>query len=103
MLETPLTREDVEGVYAGLRPLLSRASPRRPRSCPASTPSPTPVPGLVVVAGGKYTTYRVMAKDAVDEAVHGLASAACRVPAVTDERAAARRRGLRRAVEPAAT
>ena len=31
-----------------------------------------PVPGLVVVAGGKYTTYRVMAKDAVDEAVHGL-------------------------------
>ena len=30
------------------------------------------VPGLVVVAGGKYTTYRVMAKDAVDEAVHGL-------------------------------
>ncbi len=31
-----------------------------------------PVPGLVVVAGGKYTTYRVMAKDAVDAAVHGL-------------------------------
>lgn len=26
----------------------------------------------MVVAGGKYTTYRVMAKDAVDEAVHGL-------------------------------
>ena len=31
-----------------------------------------PVPGLVVIAGGKYTTYRVMAKDAVDEAVRGL-------------------------------
>lgn len=31
-----------------------------------------PVPGLVVVVGGKYTTYRVMAKDAVDEAVHAL-------------------------------
>jgi len=30
------------------------------------------VPGLVVIAGGKYTTYRVMAKDAVDEAVRGL-------------------------------
>ena len=30
------------------------------------------MPGLVVVAGGKYTTYRVMAKDAVDAAVHGL-------------------------------
>lgn len=30
------------------------------------------MPGLVVVAGGKYTTYRVMAKDATDEAVRGL-------------------------------
>ena len=30
-------------------------------------------PGLVVVAGGKYTTYRVMAKDAVDEAVMAMA------------------------------
>jgi glycerol-3-phosphate dehydrogenase len=32
----------------------------------------SPVPGLVVVAGGKYTTYRVMARDAVDACVHGL-------------------------------
>jgi len=31
-----------------------------------------PVPGLVVVAGGKYTTYRIMARDAVDEAVRTL-------------------------------
>jgi len=31
-----------------------------------------PVPGLVVVAGGKYTTYRVMARDAVDEAVRAM-------------------------------
>ncbi len=30
-----------------------------------------PVPGLVLVAGGKYTTYRVMAKDAVDLALSG--------------------------------
>jgi glycerol-3-phosphate dehydrogenase len=29
-------------------------------------------PVLTVIAGGKYTTYRVMAKDAVDSAVHGL-------------------------------
>jgi glycerol-3-phosphate dehydrogenase len=29
-------------------------------------------PGLVVVAGGKYTTYRVMAKDAVDAVTHAL-------------------------------
>jgi len=30
------------------------------------------VPGLVVIAGGKYTTYRVMAKDAIDVAVNAL-------------------------------
>ena len=47
-------------------------------SCPASTSSATPVPGLVVVAGGKYTTYRVMAKDAVDAAAHGAGRAGCR-------------------------
>ena len=47
------------------------ASRSRPPSCPASTPWRSPVPGLVVVAGGKYTTYRVMARDAVDAAVHG--------------------------------
>ena len=42
----------------------SPASPTAPASSPASTPACSPVPGLVVVAGGKYTTYRVMAKDA---------------------------------------
>ena len=32
----------------------------------------TPVPGLVMIAGGKLTTYRVMARDAVDAAAHSL-------------------------------
>jgi glycerol-3-phosphate dehydrogenase len=41
------------------------------------------VPGLVVVAGGKYTTYRVMAKDAIDAVVHGLDE---KVPASCTER-----------------
>jgi glycerol-3-phosphate dehydrogenase len=86
VLVTPLTREDVEGVYAGLRPLLSGESD------PTSKLSREhmvahPVPGLVVVAGGKYTTYRVMAKDAVDAVSHGLdgkvpASCTDRVPLV---------------------
>ena len=58
-----------------------------------------PVPGLVVVAGGKYTTYRVMAKDAVDEAVHGLDAPGAGL--LHRGGAAARRRGLPGAVEPA--
>ena len=71
VLQTPLTRTDVEGVYAGLRPLLkgeTDASSKLSREHAVAHA----VPGLVVVAGGKYTTYRVMARDAVDEAVHGL-------------------------------
>jgi glycerol-3-phosphate dehydrogenase len=71
VLEQPLTHEDVEGVYAGLRPLLAGESESTSLLSREHAVA-TPVPGLVVVAGGKYTTYRVMAKDAVDAAVHGL-------------------------------
>lgn len=71
VLGTPLTRDDVEGVYAGLRPLLAGESDATSKLSREHTVA-HPVPGLVVVAGGKYTTYRVMAKDAVDEAVHAL-------------------------------
>ena len=71
VLVTPLTREDVEGVYAGLRPLLAGESESTSKLSREHTVA-HPVPGLVVVAGGKYTTYRVMAKDAVDAVSHGL-------------------------------
>ncbi len=71
VLEIPLTRGDVEGVYAGLRPLLKGETEATSKLSREHAVAHT-VPGLVVVAGGKYTTYRVMAKDAVDEAVHGL-------------------------------
>jgi glycerol-3-phosphate dehydrogenase len=70
-LATPLTHEDVEGVYAGLRPLLAGESES---TCKLSREHVVAhsAPGLVVVAGGKYTTYRVMAKDAVDEAAQAI-------------------------------
>ncbi len=71
VLAVPLTRDDVQGVYAGLRPLLAGESEATSKLSREHTVA-HPVPGLVVVAGGKYTTYRVMAKDAVDAAVHGL-------------------------------
>ena len=71
VLTSPLSREDVQGVYAGLRPLLSGESESTSKLSREHTVA-SPVPGLVVVAGGKYTTYRVMARDAVDAAVHGL-------------------------------
>ncbi len=71
VLEQPLTHADVEGVYAGLRPLLSGESESTSKLSREHAVAHT-VPGLVVVAGGKYTTYRVMAKDAIDAAVHAL-------------------------------
>ncbi|MBC8092996.1 MAG: glycerol-3-phosphate dehydrogenase/oxidase [Pseudonocardia sp.] len=71
VLETPLTHADVEGVYAGLRPLLSGESDSTSKLSREHAVAHT-APGLVVVAGGKYTTYRIMARDAVDAAVHGL-------------------------------
>ncbi len=71
ILRTELTREDVEGVYAGLRPLLSGESDDTSKLSREHVVAHA-APGLVVVAGGKYTTYRVMAADAVDAAVHGL-------------------------------
>jgi glycerol-3-phosphate dehydrogenase len=71
VLTSPLTREDVEGVYAGLRPLLSGESESTSKLSREHVVG-HPVPGLVVVAGGKYTTYRVMAADAVNEAVRSL-------------------------------
>src|SRR6201996_5291389 len=71
VLREPLTHADVEGVYAGLRPLLSEESESTSKLSREHTVA-VPVPGLVAIAGGKYTTYRVMAKDAVDAAVRSM-------------------------------
>jgi glycerol-3-phosphate dehydrogenase len=71
VLNTPLTHEDVEGVFAGLRPLLYGESEATSKLSREHAVAQT-VAGLVTVAGGKYTTYRVMAADAVDAVVHGL-------------------------------
>ncbi|HEX3258722.1 MAG TPA: glycerol-3-phosphate dehydrogenase/oxidase [Pseudonocardia sp.] len=81
VLREPLTHEDVEGVYAGLRPLLSGESESTSKLSREHAVAHT-VPGLVVVAGGKYTTYRVMARDAVDEAVRAIDA---KVPASVTE------------------
>ncbi|SDS20033.1 glycerol-3-phosphate dehydrogenase/oxidase [Microterricola viridarii] len=71
VLSIQLTREDVEGVYAGLRPLLAGESEQTSKLSREHLVAHT-VPGLVVIAGGKWTTYRVMAKDAIDAAVDAL-------------------------------
>jgi glycerol-3-phosphate dehydrogenase len=65
VLSVPLTHDDITGVYAGLRPLLAgeeESTSQLSREHAVARPQP----GLVSIAGGKYTTYRVMAADAVD-------------------------------------
>ena len=71
ILAVPLTRDDVEGVYAGLRPLLAGESDQTSKLSREHLVAHS-VPGLVVIAGGKWTTYRVMAKDAIDAAADAL-------------------------------
>jgi glycerol-3-phosphate dehydrogenase len=71
VLSTPLTRDDVVGTYAGLRPLLSAegsTSDLSRRHAVLTSSS-----GVVTIVGGKLTTYRRMAEDAVDQAVRASA------------------------------
>ncbi|MEU6248281.1 glycerol-3-phosphate dehydrogenase/oxidase [Glycomyces sp. NPDC047010] len=61
----------VEGVYAGLRPLL-RGETEETSKLSREHAVFEPEPGLFFVAGGKLTTYRIMAKDAIDAAAVSL-------------------------------
>ena len=70
-LDKPLTTADIEGVYAGLRPLLS-GEDENTSALSREHAVVEPMLGLMVVAGGKYTTYRVMAADVIDRVVRRL-------------------------------
>jgi glycerol-3-phosphate dehydrogenase len=72
VLARPLTRSDVLAVYAGLRPLVDSTEASATTKLSREHVVDTPVPGLVSVAGGKFTTYRIMARDAIDTAVRDL-------------------------------
>lgn len=72
LLEQPLRREDVRGVFAGLRPLVGPAGATDTTRLSRNHVVEAPVPGLVTIAGGKYTTYRAMAADLVDAATREL-------------------------------
>ncbi len=69
ILARPLTRADVIGVYAGLRPLVAADDSKPTTKLSREHVVDTPVPGLASIAGGKFTTYRLMARDVVDAAV----------------------------------
>jgi glycerol-3-phosphate dehydrogenase len=70
-LDRPVSASDIEGVYAGLRPLLS-GEDERTSALSREHAVVEPMLGLMVVAGGKYTTYRVMAADVIDRVMRRL-------------------------------
>lgn len=72
VLDPQLKREDIIGVYAGLRPLVSNAKDSTTTKLSREHTVDRPVPGFISIAGGKYTTYRVMGRDAINRAVNDL-------------------------------
>jgi glycerol-3-phosphate dehydrogenase len=85
VLSVPLSRDDILGVYAGLRPLLAGENEDTSQLSREHAVA-RPQPGLISNAGGTYTTYRVMAADAIDAAAADLgtipASVTAHVPLV---------------------
>ena len=72
VLLKPLKRSDVISVYSGIRPLVAAAKVGATTKLSREHIVDSPMPGLVSVAGGKYTTYRVMAADVIDAASQHL-------------------------------
>ena len=81
VLRRPVRPDEICGVFAGLRPLVAAEGDADTTRLSRDHRLFSPLPGLTAIAGGKYTTYRVMARDAVDLASRDLGSTA---PSTTD-------------------
>jgi glycerol-3-phosphate dehydrogenase len=73
------TREDVKSVFAGLRPLVKPDESKSTAQISRSHHLQVNESGLVTITGGKWTTYRKMAEDTIDQAVlvAGLQESPC--------------------------
>ena len=72
VLRDPLTEADVEGVFAGLRPLVAASAGGDTTKLSREHTVSALAQGLSVIGGGKYTTYRIMARDLIDAAAADL-------------------------------
>ncbi len=101
-LRIPLMYDDIIGVYAGVRPLLSNKGTKTAQLSREHTVLHHPE-GLFTIVGGKYTTYRVMAQDVMDIAMHYIGKTKASVTALTPLLGAAGWHALRNQREQLAT
>jgi glycerol-3-phosphate dehydrogenase len=66
VLTPHLKIDEIIGVYAGLRPLVANNKNSVTTKLSREHTVDRPAPGFVSIAGGKYTTYRIMGKDVID-------------------------------------
>lgn len=78
LTQTP-TRDDILSVFAGIRPLIKSGGSSKTSSLSRSHHLFVDDSGLVTITGGKWTTYRKMAEDAVNKAIEvgGLEERKC--------------------------
>ncbi|BBO86322.1 glycerol-3-phosphate dehydrogenase/oxidase [Desulfosarcina ovata] len=78
MVEDP-SREDILCVFAGIRPLVGTSDGKKTASISRDHHLEVSPSGLVTIAGGKWTTYRKMAEDTVNQAaqIAGLPESDC--------------------------
>ena len=72
VLMPELKAEEIIGVYAGLRPLVANKKGSATTKLSREHTVDRPAAGFVSIAGGKYTTYRIMGRDVIDLAVNEL-------------------------------
>jgi len=72
VLTPQINVDEIIGVYAGLRPLVSNNKNSLTTKLSREHTVDRPAPGFVSIAGGKYTTYRIMGRDVIDLAVNEL-------------------------------
>jgi glycerol-3-phosphate dehydrogenase len=67
--ELKITRGDIKSIYAGLRPLVKTSNNKSTALASRDHTIIVSKSNLITITGGKWTTYRKMAKDALNNAV----------------------------------
>ena len=78
-LENPPQREDILSIFVGIRPLVKSANTQNTSKLSRDHTIEIDESNLLTITGGKWTTYRRMAEDAVNQAIklNGLAEKKC--------------------------